>query len=50
VDWPASLLTATTRPSTVLVAPAHGLTLTRVDYPPDAELASRTAITRNIRM
>jgi tRNA pseudouridine38-40 synthase len=49
IDWPASLLTLTTRPSTVAVAPAHGLTLTGVDYPPDDQLAARAAITRNLR-
>ena len=31
------------------VAPAHGLTLTAVDYPPDAELAARAEQTRNVR-
>ncbi|HKN95684.1 MAG TPA: tRNA pseudouridine synthase A, partial [Pseudonocardiaceae bacterium] len=50
VDWPASLLGATTRPSTVAVAPPHGLTLLGVDYPPDAELAARAEQTRNIRL
>ena len=49
VDWPASLLAATTRPSTVAVAPAHGLRLLSVDYPPDDELAARAERTRNIR-
>ncbi len=49
VDWPASLLAATTRPSTIAVAAAHGLTLVGVDYPPDDELATRAARTRNIR-
>jgi tRNA pseudouridine38-40 synthase len=48
-DWPASLLNATTRPSTVAVAPPHGLTLLGVDYPPDEELAARAARTRNVR-
>lgn len=48
-DWPATLLTATERPSTIAVAPAHGLTLVAVDYPPDGELAARSAITRNRR-
>jgi tRNA pseudouridine38-40 synthase len=31
------------------VAPAHGLTLVRVDYPPDGELAARASVTRNRR-
>jgi tRNA pseudouridine38-40 synthase len=49
VDWPASLLSATARPSSIGVAAAHGLTLLGVDYPPDAELAERAERTRNIR-
>jgi tRNA pseudouridine38-40 synthase len=49
VDWPAELLTRTERESGVAVAPAHGLTLVGVDYPPDAALEARTAITRNVR-
>nr|CEL15201.1 tRNA pseudouridine synthase A [Kibdelosporangium sp. MJ126-NF4]CTQ93203.1 tRNA pseudouridine synthase A (EC 4.2.1.70) [Kibdelosporangium sp. MJ126-NF4] len=48
-DWPAKLLTAEARSSEVTVAPAHGLILTRVDYPAEAELAARAAETRNIR-
>jgi tRNA pseudouridine38-40 synthase len=50
VDWPSSLLAADTRPSTVGVAPAHGLTLLGVDYPPDGELAARAERTRNLRV
>ena len=49
VDWPASLLTAESRASSVTVAPAHGLTLVAVDYPPDDQLAKRAALTRNVR-
>jgi tRNA pseudouridine38-40 synthase len=49
VDWPASMLSADTRPSTVTVAPAHGLTLVGVDYPPDDQLAARAEATRAIR-
>lgn len=49
VDWPAHLLTRTSREPGVTVAPAHGLTLVRVDYPSDADLAARSAITRNVR-
>ncbi len=49
VEWPASLLRATMRPSTVAVAPPHGLTLLGVDYPPDDELAARAEHTRNVR-
>jgi len=49
VTWPASLLTLTTRSSGVLVAPPQGLTLERVDYPPDDQLAARQRVTRNPR-
>lgn len=49
VGWPASLLKAETRPSTITVAPAHGLTLTGVDYPPPDQLAARAEQTRNVR-
>jgi tRNA pseudouridine38-40 synthase len=47
--WPASLLHATERSSSVTVAPAHGLTLVAVDYPPEGELAARAEQTRNVR-
>ncbi len=49
VTWPASLLDAEARASSVAVAPAHGLTLAAVDYPPDDELAARAELTRNVR-
>ena len=49
VDWPRALLTAETRSSEVTVAPAHGLTLAAVDYPPNDELAARAERTRNVR-
>jgi tRNA pseudouridine38-40 synthase len=45
-DWPAGLLRATTRPSGITVAPAHGLTLIGVDYPDDEGLAARAHQTR----
>lgn len=48
-SWPASLLTRSVRASDVGVAPAHGLTLSQVDYPPDGELAARTEVTRRVR-
>jgi tRNA pseudouridine38-40 synthase len=48
-DWPAGLLRASSRAAGVAVAPAHGLTLVAVDYPPDEDLAGRTRITRNRR-
>ncbi|WP_235495016.1 tRNA pseudouridine(38-40) synthase TruA [Geodermatophilus sp. Leaf369] len=44
--WPASLLARTTRADDVPVAPAGGLTLVAVDYPPDDQLAARTRTTR----
>jgi tRNA pseudouridine38-40 synthase len=49
VGWPASLLSLGGRSSEVAVAPAHGLSLVRVDYPADEELAARAAVTRNVR-
>lgn len=45
-DWPASLLALTARANDVPVAPAGGLTLVRVDYPPDDQLAARALVTR----
>lgn len=47
--WPAAMLKLTDRPSAITVAPARGLTLIGVDYPPDDQLAARAAITRNRR-
>jgi tRNA pseudouridine38-40 synthase len=49
VEWPAQVLDAGVRDSLVNVAPAHGLTLTAVDYPPDDALAARAAHTRQRR-
>jgi tRNA pseudouridine38-40 synthase len=46
VEWPAGLFGGTERAGDVPVAPAAGLTLVRVDYPPDAELAARARVTR----
>jgi tRNA pseudouridine38-40 synthase len=46
VAWPGSVLEAGVRDSAVTVAPAHGLTLEEVGYPPDAELAARVEVTR----
>ncbi|MGI8723581.1 MAG: tRNA pseudouridine(38-40) synthase TruA [Geodermatophilaceae bacterium] len=45
-DWPASLLRLPARAGDVQVAPAHGLTLVDVAYPPDDRLAVRTQNTR----
>ena len=49
VAWCRELLTATERSSDFAAAPARGLTLIGVDYPPDDELASRVLITRDLR-
>ncbi|MEN0130388.1 MAG: tRNA pseudouridine(38-40) synthase TruA, partial [Brevundimonas sp.] len=46
VEWPAELLAARTRDAAAHVAPAHGLTLEEVGYPPDRELAARAEQTR----
>jgi tRNA pseudouridine38-40 synthase len=48
-SWCATLLTATARSSDFAAAPARGLTLTGVDYPPDDQLAARIVITRDLR-
>jgi len=45
-DWPRQVLDAGVRDSAVTVAPPHGLTLVRVDYPPDQQLAQRAGVTR----
>ncbi|MCU1621819.1 MAG: hypothetical protein JWL79_664 [Frankiales bacterium] len=49
-DWPSMLLTAGARASDVAVAPPHGLTLVRVEYPPDDQLLARQSVTRNRRL
>ena len=46
VGWAAEVLAAARRESAVAVAPAHGLTLEEVGYPPDNELATRAAEAR----
>lgn len=48
-DWCATLLGAGGRSSEFAAAPARGLTLVGVDYPPDGELAARSAVTRSLR-
>lgn len=45
-EFAASLLAQSTRSSAIPVAPARGLTLLGVEYPPDAELAHRADSTR----
>ena len=47
--WCAALLGSPARSSEFAAAPARGLTLLGVDYPPDAELAARTKVTRDVR-
>ncbi|MGV0792791.1 tRNA pseudouridine(38-40) synthase TruA [Mycolicibacterium sp. XJ1819] len=47
--WCATLLAATRRSSDFAAAPAQGLTLVAVDYPPDEELEARTRVTRDLR-
>ncbi len=49
IGRPAELLASRSRASGVHIAPALGLTLVAVDYPPDGELAGRAASTRAIR-
>lgn len=46
VTWPGELLAGRRREGSAAVAPAHGLTLEEVAYPPDAELAERVVATR----
>ncbi|HEX5494583.1 MAG TPA: tRNA pseudouridine(38-40) synthase TruA [Mycobacteriales bacterium] len=50
VDWPAGLLARRERAGQVAVAPPYGLTLIRVDYPPDGQLAARAQATRRLRV
>ena len=45
-EWAAQILTAGVRDPRVRVAPARGLTLEEVSYPPDGELAARADLTR----
>jgi len=47
--WCATLLAATGRSSDFSAAPARGLSLIGVDYPPDSELAARNLVTRDLR-
>lgn len=47
--WCAELLTETQRSSDFAAAPARGLTLIGVDYPPDDQLAQRVMVTRDVR-
>ena len=49
VGWPVRVLVAAVRDPAVSVVAAHGLTLEHVQYPPDAELASRAREARAVR-
>jgi len=49
VGWPAQVLAGRERVADVQVAPAHGLTLEEVRYPPDSQLADRALVTRRLR-
>jgi tRNA pseudouridine38-40 synthase len=49
VEWPGEVLARAVRDSGVNVAPAHGLCLEEVGYPPPGELAERAAQTRRVR-
>ena len=49
IGWPAEVLRARLRDPAVHVAPAHGLCLEEVRYPPDAGFAQRAAQTRRMR-
>ncbi|MFD6884008.1 tRNA pseudouridine(38-40) synthase TruA [Rhodococcus sp. NPDC060084] len=49
VEWMTRLLDERERAASVAVAPAHGLSLVRVDYPADDELAARNVATREVR-
>lgn len=44
--WPKELLDARSRASAAPIAPAHGLTLEGVDYPPPSQWAKRAAVAR----
>jgi tRNA pseudouridine38-40 synthase len=48
-EWAGTLLDRDRRADEVTVAPAHGLTLVEVRYPPDDELAARSTATRAVR-
>ena len=48
-SWAGDVLAAATRDPAVTVAPAHGLTLEEVGYPPDHELAAQAEAARRLR-
>lgn len=47
--WPADVLASRRRDGAVHVAPAHGLTLEAVTYPPNDQLAAQAERTRRLR-
>jgi tRNA pseudouridine38-40 synthase len=49
-SWCATLLGTDSRSSDFAAAPARGLTLVGVDYPPDDQLAARISVTRDLRI
>jgi tRNA pseudouridine38-40 synthase len=49
VGWPAEVLAEASRSSSVMVVPAHGLTLEEVTYPPPGDLEMRQRQTRSRR-
>ena len=49
VHWPVEVLSGRVRRPDVTVAPAKGLTLEEVHYPPDDEVAARAAAARRRR-
>ena len=49
-EWCIGLLDLTQRSSAFAAAPARGLTLVGVDYPPVDELAARISVTRDLRV
>ena len=49
-EWCSGLLKLTRRSSSFAAAPARGLTLVGVDYPPDDQLAQRISVTRDLRV
>ncbi|QGF22708.1 tRNA pseudouridine(38-40) synthase TruA [Raineyella fluvialis] len=49
LDWLRGVRDATSRQSSILVMPAHGLTLEEVGYPADDELAARAERARAVR-
>jgi tRNA pseudouridine38-40 synthase len=48
--WPAEVLHSRQRHPQVAVAPAHGLVLVEVRYPPDEQLAQQQERTRVVRV